>query len=106
MKKRVELAKVNALKVVANYKKLVALKDEVTEPFTITYEYGFNDYNAKVAKLLSNIDLSKVIIEEATKDGEVQDENANEVPAKGVTYLAPKVTLTKEAVCPTPKEVT
>lgn len=62
VKKKTKLVEKNALRAIDDYKKLAIFKEEMTESSSYTYEYGFNNWKAKVAKLFSDPNLIKVII--------------------------------------------
>lgn len=51
VEKRAEVVEANALQVVANYKKLIAFEDEVTETSVITYHCEFGDCKEMVTQL-------------------------------------------------------
>lgn len=75
VKKEAKQAKGNASKVVDDYKKLAEFREEVNEALTYSYEYGFEDYKAKVKDIFSSIDLKNVILlghEEKEKNEEVE----------------------------------
>lgn len=103
-KKRVELVEAIILKVVDDYKKLVAFDQEVIEASIVSYQYGFDDCKAKVAQLFSKLDLSGVIIEEDVEEGEIWEGGTKGASTEEVT-LVPKETSTKEAVRSIPKEL-
>lgn len=88
----------NALNAVDDYKKSMAFDEEVTKANSCCYECGFNDYKAKVIELFLDLNLNKVIIEEAAEEGEIQEENAEEVPVEEVTHPAPKKALNEEVI--------
>lgn len=62
VEKEAKLAKADTLNVVNNYKKLTDFKEEVNEASSFNYEYGFDDYKAKVKELFLDLDLKEVIL--------------------------------------------
>lgn len=87
VKKKSEQVMADVSKAVDDYKKLVEFREEVNEVSTYSYEYGFEDYKAKVKELFLDIDLKDVILPrheeeeeeeegKVAKEGEIQEERA------------------------------
>lgn len=87
--------KASALKAVDDYKKSVAFDEKVTEVSAYRYEYGFNNCKAKVTELFLELDLNRVVIEEATKE-EIREENVEKALAKEVAPSSLEKGLAKE----------